>query len=83
MTYAQCGSVEPMNHRDGNIGVGKLSQSPKSAVVHVALTQKRKHLALGLEEGLNDGLNLNARVGTLAKCRDLDLAVTDRVSLVR
>lgn len=72
-----------MNYGDGNIGVGKLSQGLKSAVVHIALPQKRKYLALGFEKSLDDGLNMNSRGGTLTKCRDLNLAVTDWIRLVR
>jgi hypothetical protein len=72
-----------MNHGNGDISVTKLGQSPKSTVVHVALPQKREYLALGLQKGLNDGLNMDARGRTLAKCRDLDLAVTNWVGLIR
>ncbi len=73
-----------MNHSEGDIGVGKLSESPEGAVVRVALPQKRKHLALGFQKGVDDGLNMgSAEVTTVTKGHDLDLAVADGVRLVR
>ncbi len=83
MTYTQCGSVESMNHGEGDISVGKLGESPESAVVRGALPQKRKNLALSLQKGMNDGLNMgSAEVTAVTKGHDLDLAVADGVRLV-
>ncbi len=73
-----------MSHGDGDIGVGKLNESPKSAVVRIALPQKRKYLTLGFQKGMDDGLNMgNAEVTAVTKGHDLDLAVADGVCLVR
>ena len=84
ITYTQRGSVESMNHGDGDIGVGKLGESPESAVMRVALPQKRKHLALRFQKGMDDGLNMgSAEVTTVTKGHDLDLAVADGARLVR
>ena len=78
--YPQVGSVESMNNGDGNVGVGKLNQSAESRVIDVALPQECEYLALGFEEGMNDGLDMDgAEVDTLIEGRDLDLAVADRV----
>ena len=49
-------------------------------VVDIALAQEREHLALSLQEGLYDCLNVGSpEVDTLSEGRDLNLAVADRV----
>jgi hypothetical protein len=82
-THAQCDSVKSMNDRDGDVGVRKLNHGREDVVVH-ALPKKREHLALGLQKGLDDGLDVHkVEVDTLSKRRDVDLAVTNRVGLGR
>jgi hypothetical protein len=72
-----------MNDRDGDVGVRKLNHGRKDVVVH-ALTKERKHLALGLQKGLDDSLYVHeVEVDTLGKRRDVGLAVTNRVDLGR
>jgi hypothetical protein len=69
-----------MNNGDGNVGVGELNQSTESRVIDVALPLEREYLALSLEEGTDDGLDMDsAKVDTLIKGCDLDLAIADRV----
>lgn len=82
-TYAQCDPIESMNDRDGDVGIRKLNHSREDVVVH-ALPQEREHLALGLQKGLDDSLDVHkVEVDTLTKRRDVDFAVTNRVGLGR
>jgi hypothetical protein len=72
-----------MNDRDGDVCVRKLNHGCEDVVVH-ALPKEREHLALGLQKGLDDSLNVHkVEVGTLSKRRDMHLAVTNRVDLGR
>ena len=82
-THAQCNPVESMNHRDGDVGVRKLNHGCEDVVAH-ALPKEREHLALGLQKGLDDSLDVHkVEVDTLGKRRDMHLAVTNRVDLGR
>lgn len=75
-TYTQSGAVESMKNGDGDISIAELNHTPEGGIVQAALLRQRKHLALGFQKGVNDGLNVDsAHVVALAKGNDVDLAI--------
>jgi hypothetical protein len=70
-----------MNHRDGQLGIREFDDSPKRKLGNLSLALEGKHVALGLQKGAHDALDMHATcLGILASCNDLDLAVRDGLS---